>query len=233
MKTQLLLPFVSRSRSTFERFIEGTNAEVVDRLRVLATGSRVGFTSLWIYGEARIGKTHLMQAMCHVRSRDYQFRDVAYLPATELAPDDLDLDAFGFFDLVLIDDVDAWLGVDHAERALIGLYNDVRQRDAVLVMTARCAPTQARIALADCASRMRAAACYELNPLGDEHKLRYLVQMAEDRGVDLAPSVGEFVLSRTSRDMASLESVVVRLFEAAAQEQRLLTVPFVRAALDL
>lgn len=233
MKTQLLLPFASRPNSTFERFIAGDNRELVQRLVDLAGASDESFSCVWIFGGASVGKTHLLQAVCHVRSQDYQLRDVAYLPATELDPDCLDLDAYGAFELVLVDDIDAWIGHAAAERALIGLYNDLRHRDATLVLTARHSPAAGRFHLDDCASRMRAALCYELRPLEDVHKVQWLVQLAEDRGVELAPNVSEFVLNRTSRDMASLEKVIARLFEAAAQEQRLLTVPFVRSALNI
>ncbi len=233
MKTQLLLPFASRPRSTFDRFIQGDNGELVARLAAVAAASEESFSCFWIYGGASVGKTHLLQAMCHVRSKDYQLRDVAYLPATELDPEALELDSYGAYDLVLVDDVDAWIGHAPAERALIGLYNDLRHRDAALIATARSSPTRAAFHLEDCASRMRAALCYELKPLEDEHKVEWLVQMAEDRGVALAPNVSEFLLNRMSRDMASLERVIGRLFEAAAQEQRLLTVPFVRSALNI
>ena len=233
MKTQLLLPFASRPRATFDRFIQGDNRELVERLAALAGASDESFSCFWIYGDASVGKTHLLQAMCHIRSKDYQLRDVAYLPATELERECLSLDGYGAYDLVLVDDVDAWTGHAPAERALIGLYNDLRHRDAALVVTARHSPNVAAFNLDDCASRMRAALCYELRPLEDEHKVEWLVQMAEDRGVALAPNVSEFVLNRTSRDMASLERVIGRLFEVAAQEQRLLTVPFVRSALNI
>jgi len=219
---QLILPFALREASTFERFVVGPNEELVDRLRRPGPG----FDCIWLFGDSGVGKTHLLQALCHAEP------DASYIPAGEIGADSV-LDGYARFDVVTVDEVHRWLGSREQELALMALYNRLSARRARLVLTANSSPLDVIFAVADLASRLRAAACYRVAPLHDEDKVRLLVNAAKDRGLTLAPDVVRFLLLRVSRDQRELLLTLDRLDRSSLAAHRRITIPFIKETLCL
>ncbi|MCY3813878.1 MAG: DnaA regulatory inactivator Hda [Gammaproteobacteria bacterium] len=222
MSRQLILPFALHESSTFERFVVGPNEELVDRLR--RPGG--GFDCIWLFGESGVGKTHLLQALCHAEP------GASYIPAREIGADSV-LDGYARFDVVTVDEVHRWLGSREQELALMGLYNRLSARRARLVLTANRSPLDVAFAVADLASRLRAAACYRVAPLHDEDKVRLLVNAGKDRGLTLAPDVVRFLLLRVSREQQELLRILDQLDRSSLAVHRRITIPFVKETLCL
>ena len=222
-RRQLALHFPLHPRSRFERYIEGDNSAAVGRLRTQTNR----FECLWLYGSPGVGKTHLLQAACHAAT------DAAYLPALRIPPGRASLHHYARFCAVLVDDVEAWLGHAIAERELYDLYNELARAGARLVFTAGSSPRGCEFALADLASRLCAAECYEIARLPDDDILPLLVSAAQDRGLRLTEDVVRFLLTRVSRDQKTLLDTLSRLDHAALTRRRGITVPFVKDVLRL
>ena len=222
MSQQLALPFLVHESGTFERFVVGSNGELIDRLR----NRESVFDCLWLFGETGVGKTHLLQALCHAEAA------ASYIPAREVGAD-TGLDGYLQFDVVSIDDVPCWLGSREPELALVALYNRLKTRRARLVVTADRSPLDIEFALPDLASRLRAAACYRVAPLGDEDKVRLLVNAGQDRGLELTVDVVHFLLLRVSRDQRELLRILDQLDRSSLAAQRRITIPFVKESLCL
>lgn len=220
MSNQSVLPLMIGERGTFESFVTGPNGELVDRLKSPCPG----FECVWLYGEPGTGKTHLLQAVCHERPRS------AYIPAGEMAAE---LEAYGSFDVVTVDDVAGWIGDPAAERALMVLYNTLAARDGSLIVTADRSPRDIDFTLADLGTRLRAAACFRLAAMTDEDQVRLLAEVAAGRGLELPEDVASFLLARTRRDQGSLLRAFDRLDEASLAQGRRITIPFVKKALGL
>lgn len=220
---QLVLPFELRERCTFARFVTGANGELVARLR----RAEPGFACLWLYGQPGIGKTHLLQAICH---RD---PGACYVPARRLAAEPRSMEGYGRFPTVTIDDVEQWLGQHAAEVAFFDFYNRLRGSGARVVVTASRSPLDCVFALPDLRSRLCAAACYRVAPLPDEDKPALLVGAARDRGLHLGEDVVRFLLARVSRDQRELLGLLDRLDRASLTTQRRITIPFVKETLCL
>ena len=222
MSEQLILPLALHERSTFDRFVVGANDELVHRLRQRYDG----FECLWLYGEPGVGKTHLLQAVCHASA------DAAYVPAREMRPDGA-LDGYALFDAVALDDVDCWLGARDRETALLAFYNRLAARRARLVVTASRSPLQVDFAVSDMASRLRASACYRVVPLDDEGKADLLANAGRDRGLELPMDVVRFLLQRVGRDQRELLCLLDRLDRSSLAAHRRITIPFVKQTLCL
>lgn len=223
MNAQLALPFALRDQSTFDRFVVGPNREVVDQMRRPGKG----FQCLWLFGEAGVGKTHLLQALCHEQTGG------AYVPAGRIAASTLSLTGYGQFDTVSVDDLERWLGWREAELALVGLYDQLAARQARLVVTARRSPVEIDFTLPDLESRLRAAACYRLAPLDDADRARLLTDAARQRSMALTPDVVRFLLSRADRNQRQLLRLLDSLDELSLAAKRRITVPFVKEVLCL
>ncbi len=223
MSQQLPLPLTAPERGTFQRFVTGANGELIARLR----RANAGFDCLWLFGAGGVGKTHLLQALCHHQPR------ASYIPATEMGASDASLGGYARFDVVGIDDVPRWLGQRGPELALIDLYNQLAGRGGRLVLTADRSPRDVAFALPDLGSRLRAAACYRVAALADEDKPGLLAAAARRRGLCLAADVIQFLLTHANRDQRELLRVLDLLDGLSLVEQRRITVPFVKRALCL
>ena len=223
-RQQLAFHFPLHPRSRFERYIEGPNAAAVARLRAQA----YRFECLWLHGLPGVGKTHLLQAACHAVAPDG-----AYLPGTRIPPKEALLRHYARFRAVLVDDVERWLGHAAAERELYGLYNELARAGARLVFTASNSPRECEFDLADLASRLCAAECYEILRLSDDDMLPLLVSAAQDRGLRLSEDVVRYLLNKVSRDQKTLLDTLNRLDVAALTQRRGVTVPFARKVLGL
>ena len=210
--------FPLRERFTFERFAVGANSEPVEHLR--APVDR--FRCTWLWGPAGVGKSHLLQAVCHACGG-------AYVPARNLG----DVEGYDAFERVLVDDVDAWLGDRAREEALFRLYNAMLHRGHALALTAARSPAAARFALDDLASRLRGAACFELTPLADEEAVPVLKRTARDRGFDLSDEVVGFLMRRVDRSLPELLALLETIDRASLSANRRVTVQFVKEALAL
>ena len=221
MSEQLILPLALPESSTFERFLVGSNAELVARLRQ----PDAGFDCLWLFGESGVGKTHLLQALCHAEPA------ASYVPAREIGADSID--GYGHSDVVTVDDVQCWLDSREAEVAVLALYHRLSAARARLVLTADRSPLDANFAVADLASRLRAAACYRVAPLDDEGKLRLLINAGRDRGLEIPEEVVHYLLQRVGREQRELLRILDRLDRSSLAARRRITVPFVKEALCL
>ncbi|MEQ8859254.1 MAG: DnaA/Hda family protein [Pseudomonadales bacterium] len=223
---QLALRFPLTSRYHFDTFEVGSNAELVRR--VLAVVDEPGFQGCFIDGPPGVGRTHLLQAACH------RFADpggAIYLPLREVTP--ALLEGLSSRGLVALDDLDAWLGDDAAEAALVALYQGLLGNAGRLLVSARAPARELGFRFADLASRLRGLPAYHLQGLDDAGKRRVLARLAAARGLALTPAVLDFWLARSARDLAHLLEEFERLDRAAMAEQRRITVPLIKNVLGL
>lgn len=226
MTLQLPLGIGLRDEATFENFIVGANAEAVSLAQ--RAGSVGGEQFIYLWGASGIGKSHLLQAVCHETAR--HGGACAYVPLHEyedLAP--AMLEGMEQLDVVCIDDVERVAGRREWELALFSLYNALRDRMAGSVVFASTTPPgRESWCLPDLASRFTACVVVHLEELTESDKLAALQLRARARGLELGDDVGHYLLRRWRRDMASLFALLEQLDRQSLVAQRRLTVPFVK-----
>lgn len=225
---QLTLNLGRKPKRDFDGFVEGDNAQLVAALKKLPVSSERGFYFIW--GEPGCGKSHLLQAECQLAIQESC--QSIYLEAGQLLEFGPEvLEGMEHFDLVCLDDIDQLLTLSNWEEALFHLYNRLMDRNCSLVVSARAAPRQLAIGLADLQSRLCSGEVYQIATLGDGAKVELMVSSAFDRGFQLSAEVAEYVIQRSARDVSSLQHIVEQLDALSLSEQRLITIPFVKKAL--
>lgn len=214
MNTASSLSLTSNERFTFERF----RAADKDRLLRLLTSDG----SIWIHGDRATGKTHLAYASVSQSDNALLVADSTY-----------DLDGCETFDLLVLDDFEAWLGAKDRETQLYSLYEGIRSHGGRLIVTASRAPHNVDFVLPDLATRMRSLERIELGFLDDQQKMSLLQERAQDRGMDLNDRVVHFLISRLDRSHLSLIEALKKLDAASLAEQKKITIPFVKTVLEL
>jgi DnaA family protein len=230
MNQQLPLTISLNNEATLSDFCWGSNRLLQQQLLYALSGQGERFFYLW--GEAGCGKSHLLQACCHFVTTT---QTAIYLPLKNLQPLGPGfLDGIEHQTLICIDDVDSVAGNVLWEEGLFHLYNRVKANDrTLLLMTGDQPPSQIPILLRDLQSRLSWGFTMQIQALNDEDKLKTLTLHAHKRGVELSPSVGQFLLNRCSRNMHDLLHLLNQLDQASLAAQRKITIPFVKNILAI
>jgi DnaA-homolog protein len=228
---QLTLNLRPRDEATFAKFHPGANRAAVHALVALA-GMPGGAQQMYLWGARGIGKSHLLQAVCHQAA--LQRRGCVYLPLAQFEALDAGLlDGLGAIDTVCIDDLDAVAGLAAWERGLFNLINAVRDAGHRLVLASTQNPAHMALMLPDLGSRLVWGPVFYLRALDDATRLDLLKARAAQYGLELKDEVGRFLLNNYQRDAGSLLAALARLNEASLAAKRRLTIPFIKSVLGL
>lgn len=229
LSTQLPLNIRIQDDTTFESFVVGENRAGVAWLQAMASGHE---QYAYIWGESGVGRSHLLQAVCHAVGE--QGHAALYLPLAHRQEWSLALlEDLESLQVVCLDDIDLVAGEPSWEEALMHLYNRLRDGTCGLVVSGHLPPSDLPIQLADLRSRLACGNVFYVKPLSDAKKIEALQAKAEKRGFSLPSDVALFLFKRTSRDTGELFSLLNRLDEASLRAKRRLTIPFVKEALEL
>ena len=229
MIEQLTLPVKLLDESRFANFFINGNEHLVNELRETVLGQ--GQPVLYIYGNQGVGCTHLLQACCHL-AREFH-KNAFYLCLSDPSLTFEALYNLEGMDLVCLDSIEFVMGDTDWEVQLFHLFNRMRELGKVLILASNKAPQQLECKLADLKSRLQWGLVMPVKELTDDEKVLALSMRAHLRGFDLPEEVGLFLLKRYSRNMHDLISIFEKLDQASLQEQRKLTIPFVKKILDI
>ena len=229
MPTQIPLHFEFRADQSFAHYHAGANAEAVACLTRLAEGT--GESLIFLWGDAGLGKTHILQACCqHAHQLG---ANALYLPLHKMRRYGAELlDGLDSVEVACIDDIETIIGDDAWEIAFFNFFNRSRDRGHRLVVAANSAPADLGIRLPDLQSRLAWGLTLRLQPLGDDDKLAAITLKARHMGLELSPRVGRFLLAHYPRDLPSLWALLSRLDHASLAAKRKLTLPFIKEYLE-
>lgn len=229
MYQQLALPFSFNSKLGFEQFVSGANSQAVKYLKDAASGSGEPFIFIW--GEQGTGKTHLLNAVCETASACG--RRAAYIPfETFFSLSPTILEGLETHDLICLDDINLVSGNRTWEVAIFTLYNQLRDSNRSLIVSANSPPSCLALQLPDLVSRLSWGLTLYLNPLGDEEKLSVLTSYAQMLGFILSPDVGQYLMVHCNRDLSYLQSIIRKLDEASISAQKKMSLGFVKTYLS-
>ena len=218
--TQLPLRFPLKQQFTLKRFHVGRNIELIGHLQ--------DHGNIWMYSADAVGKTHLLQALCH------ETENAVYLPANRMSDSHLDLTGYDAFPLLLIDDVDWWLGHIEMEQKFFALFEAVQsQAGRMIIATSKGSPMQQSFVLKDLASRMRSFYCFEVMPLSESGYRDLFYEKAKTRGLLLNREVIDYMFIRVNRSHRNLLYLLDKIDSESLAQGREITIPFVRKVLDL
>lgn len=228
---QLSLGISLLDDATFSNFYAAdiSASELVASLGALAEGRE--FSSHVIWGARGCGITHLLQAACH--HAHASGRSVQYLPVRDIrgyAADDI-CEGLEVTQLVCLDGLELICGDKNWELALFHLFNRLRDAGHGLLLAAHNSPAALPVVLPDLKSRILGSVIYHVSSLDDDDKQAALIMRAAARGLQMPSDVAKFILNRSSRDMNDLFVLLNRLDESSMQQQRKLTIPFVKEVL--
>jgi len=229
MAEQLPIKFEFRANQTFDDFYPGSNQEIIAQLRKTTAGTGEPFIFLW--GDKGHGKSHLLQACC----QDAFKQDIRafYLDLSIQASIKPELlNGLETFEIVCLDNMDAVIELQDWELPIFDFFNQHRDRDHRLIVSAASSPNTLTFTLADLKTRMNWGLSLKIQALDDNEKIAALTHKAQQLGFDMAPQTARFLLTRYDRDLPSLWRMLDKLDTASLAAQRKLSIPFLKQILE-
>ncbi len=209
---QLLLDITPDWWPTFENFVAGTNQELFSVLHQALSGDSHE-RCIYLWGASGSGKSHLLQASVSAAQNSRQDAVYAQAAVPQLA------------DVVAVDDVD--LLDEAAQIELFNLYNQIREKGGILLMSGEQSPLHLDLR-PDLRTRLGWGLVYQVHGLSEAEKALALEQHAKMRGFALAPEVTHYLLRHGRRDLPSLLAVLDALDEHSLRLHRAPSVPLLK-----
>ena len=224
---QLPLPLRVNPELGFNEFHPGSNGEVIRHLKAAAAG--VGESLIYLWGPPKVGKSHLLNAFCKCAA---PVRSVALLNLEEDAfQDPCAFEGLEAFDALCLDNLEAISGDADREYALFVLFNQLRDRGHVLIVSARQLPDTLGISLDDLRSRLNWGLTLRLHPLTDETLAEALCLKARAQGIELGPEASRYLTHRSQRTLEELLKVLDQVDAVSLERKRRITIPLIREIL--
>jgi len=224
---QIPLQLMPRRDCRFDDFVSGPNGAVVEALRHVPDEPG---SSVFLFGEAGSGKTHLLNALCH-ETRERGGR-AFYLALDRLPKDAIaSLQGLEKLDLVCVDDLHVIAGDQAWEEALFHCFNRIREARGRLLVSSNKRLSALDLSLPDLASRLAWGLRLPLLPLEDADKLTVINLHSNALGISLPADVQKYLLKHHDRSLAALIKTMENLHHAALTNKRKITVPLAREVL--
>ncbi|MBC3884304.1 DnaA regulatory inactivator Hda [Undibacterium griseum] len=214
---QLLLDLDAQILPSLATFVVGQNAELAQLLGLFSQRipSQYGERSVYIWGEAGAGKTHLLHALAdHPAAR--------YIPAS--APENA-FDHDEDVSLYLLDDCEQLPPLNQI--AAFNLFNETRAHGGFLVAAGNHPPMILNVR-DDLRTRFGWGLIYQLHGLTDEDKIDALERAAHARGIQISAGVLPYLITHYRRDMSSLSHMLEQLDHYSLVTKRPITLPLLR-----
>lgn len=225
-RRQLALDLSGRHSPSFDRFRAGANGAAV---RAMASLTEVPAQHL-LWGDSGCGKSHLLISAC--RKFAEQDRHSGYFSLDQFGPNDFDvLSNLDAVDLVCIDRLESRLGEPQWELALYHLISRRKAAGQALALAMRKHPKQISIGLKDLGSRLLWGTAFKLASPTDNEKTAILLEAARSRGLELSDDVLGHLMRNCPRNLGYLMPLLAHLDQTSLEDQRRLSIPFVKSAL--
>jgi DnaA family protein len=216
---------------TFESYRGSINSSVVSQLKSFINQDNESPHGFYIFGGPSVGKSHLLHACTSFAAQ--QGKSSVCLSCAELTGlSEEVLDGLEKIDFICLDDVHLIAGNTRWQQAIFDLYNRVLEQNNYIVISGNESVQRLTIDLPDLVSRLAWGLTEQIKSLDDFEKTSTLQYRAAQRGLYLSDEAAKFLVNRLSRDMGSFIKALDILDKASIQEQRKLTIPFIKDVLD-
>jgi chromosomal replication initiator protein len=221
-------------RYTFENFvIGGSNRFAHAAAQSVAEMPARRWNPLFIYGDAGLGKTHLLQAIASYVNDNYPAYRVRYVTSETFLNEFIDSmhsdtrDAFKRryrdIDVLLVDDVQFFQGKQETLEEFFHTFNHLHQTNRQIVLSSDRAPDQ--IGFEDrLRSRFQQGLLTDIQPPELETRLAILRKKAELETARIPPEVLEFIAANIKDNIRVLEGALIRVSAFASLTHEPITV---------
>jgi chromosomal replication initiator protein len=221
-------------RYTFENFvIGGSNRFAHAAAQSVAEMPARRWNPLFVYGDAGLGKTHLLQAIASYVNDNYPAYRVRYVTSETFLNEFIESMQSGSregfkrryrdTDVLLVDDVQFFQGKQETLEEFFHTFNHLHQTNRQIVLSSDRAPDQ--IGFEDrMRSRFQQGLLTDIQPPELETRLAILHKKAELETARIPPEVLEFIAANIKDNIRVLEGALIRVSAFASLTHEPITV---------
>jgi chromosomal replication initiator protein len=207
---------------TFDKFVVGSCNRLA-HASSLAIGENPGsaYNPLFVHGNVGLGKSHLLQAICHTVSRRGQDARVVYLSCEDFtnafiqAIQHNQLDAFRDYyrhaDVLVIDDVQFLANKEKTQDEFFHTFNALYDAQKQIVLSSDRPPVEIPTIEERLVSRFKWGLVAEVEAPCFETRAAIVRRKAMGRGVELPDDVARLLAERVTSNIRELEGAVIKV----------------------
>ena len=229
-------------RYTFDAFVTGTSNRFAHAaaLSVAETPAK-SYNPLFIYGDAGLGKTHLLQAISNYVRENYPGYQVRYVSTEQFLNQYVDAirqstlaefkKRYRDVEVLLLDDIQFIEGKEGLQEELFHTFESLYQANRQIVLSSDRPPDAISTLEDRLRSRFKMGLTTEINPPELETRLAILRKKSEREPVAPPPEVLEFIASNITNNIRELEGALIRVCAYASLTGNPLTVDLAQGVL--
>jgi chromosomal replication initiator protein len=201
--------------------------------QAVANAPGQAYNPLFLHGSVGLGKTHLLQAICHrVLSRRPDAR-ILYLSCETFvnqfisAVEAGELDDFRYryrhVDMLLIDDIHFLARKERTQEEFFHTFNTLYNSKKQIVLSCDSPPREIPTLEDRLVSRFKWGLVAELEQPDHETRIRIVRRKADRRGVPLPEGVAELIADAVTTNVREIEGAVLRVIGLASLTKKPLT----------
>jgi chromosomal replication initiator protein len=212
---------------TFDSFVTGPTNRFAQAaaLSVAETPARA-YNPLFVYGDAGLGKTHLLQAIAHYVTEIYPTYRVRYISTETLLNEFIDAirnnaqpefkRRYREIDVLLVDDVQFMEGKEQLQEEFFHTFNTLHEANRQIVLSSDRPPDAVATLEDRLRSRFKWGLVTDILPPDFETRLAILRKKAAHSNVRISSAVLEFIVTHITNNIRELEGALNRVTAYAA-----------------
>ena len=229
-------------RYTFDNFVLGpSNRHAHAYSAAVADSPGKTYNPLFIYGGVGLGKSHLMQAICHhVRGAFPQLK-ICYMPSEKFTNELIDAiqhkstgafrQKFRNVDLLVLDDIHFIAGKESTQEEFFHTFNALYDSHKQIIISSDRTPKEIANLQERLVSRFSWGLTTDVQPPDLETRVAILKKKIEREPVHIPDEVIFFIAQLIKTNIRELEGALVRIIAYSLMEEELITVDLAKEVL--
>jgi len=236
-------PLVLDPRYTFENFILGPSNQIAyAAARAVADNPSRSTNPLFIYGSVGLGKTHLLQAICHELLRRHAGYRIVYLSCETFTNQFVSalqrnrVDAFReryrTADMLVIDDIHFLAGKERTAEEFFHTFNALHQHGRQIVISSDAPPADIPTLTDRMITRFKWGLVERLERPETETRMAILRHKADSAGLLLPGDVVEYIAANVRDSVREIEGALASVRSRSELEKRPVDLALAKSALE-